>query len=102
MPSGMAIAAAISVARVVRSTVRQKSKPSRPPAMPFHSARKVSVGDGSSTGSTTRYHTAMYQIAIRPITPMIGRYGSKRMRFISNISPRRHFGARRKARARYP
>ena len=52
MPSGMAIAAAIRVARMVRSSVRMKSKPSRPPAMPFHSARKVSTGDGSKTGST--------------------------------------------------
>ena len=82
MPSGIAIAAAISVASVVRSTVRMKSKPSRPPAMPFHSARNVSVGDGSSTGSTTRYQTARYQMTIRPTTPMTGRKGSRRMRLI--------------------
>ena len=43
--------------------------------MPFHSARKVSAGDGSRTLSTTSYQTARYQMAIRPITPMIGKIG---------------------------
>ena len=34
----MAITAAIAIAYAVRSTVRQKSNPSLPPAMPFTSA----------------------------------------------------------------
>ena len=71
--AGWRIAAAISVAKVVRSTVRQKSKPSRPPIIPFQSARKVSVGEGNSTLSTTSYQTATYQMMIRPITPSAGR-----------------------------
>jgi hypothetical protein len=69
----MEIAAAISVATVVRSTVRQKSKPSAPPVRPLQSARKVSTGEGNSTLSTTSYHAARYQMTIRPMTPIIGR-----------------------------
>src|SRR3974377_339551 len=86
MPRGMAMAAAMSVARVVRSTVRQKSKPSRPLVAPFQSAAKVSVGEGSSTLSTTSYHTARYQTTIRPMTPTIGRYASKRSLLISCLA----------------
>jgi hypothetical protein len=67
------MAAAISVARVVRSTVRQKSKLSPPPVIPFQSARNVSVGDGSRTLSTISYQTATYQRTINPITPIVGR-----------------------------
>src|ERR1044071_401951 len=81
MPSGMAMAAAITVDRTVRSTVLTKSKPSRPPARPLYMAWKVSTGDGNSTGSTICFQTAMYQSAIRPITPSTGRNGSN-ARFI--------------------
>ena len=73
MPSGMAKAAAISVAKVVRSTVRQKSKLSRPPVISFQSARKVSEGEGSRTLSTTSYQTATYQTRMSAITPTMGR-----------------------------
>src|ERR1700678_1503245 len=77
----MAMTAAIRVASVVRASVVpsagvRKSTPSRPPAMPVHIARKVSSGEGSSTGSTTRYHTARYQTAISATIPITGRNGS--------------------------
>jgi hypothetical protein len=38
MPSGIAMAAAITVDKTVRSTVFTKSKPSRPPAKPLYIA----------------------------------------------------------------
>src|SRR5471030_2484840 len=88
MPSGIAITAAITVEESVRSTVLMKSTPSLPLAMPTHIALKVVVGDGSSTGSTTRAHTVNDQIASSTATPTKG--GNICRRFIA-ISPFTNF-----------
>src|SRR5260370_21863547 len=69
MPSGIAITDAIAVEKIVRSTVLRKSRPSLPLVIPIHIARNVAIGDGSSTGSTTRAQTVSDQIASSTATP---------------------------------
>src|SRR5260370_41090472 len=84
MPSGIAITDAIAVEKIVRSTVLRKSRPSLPLVIPIHIARNVAIGDGSSTGSTTRAQTVSDQIASSTATPTNGRKASKR--FIAGSS----------------
>src|SRR5450755_1574634 len=49
-----------------------KSTPSLPLVMPSHIALKVEIGDGSSTGSTTRAQTVSDQTASSTATPTNG------------------------------
>ena len=76
IPSGIAITAAITVAITVRYTVFMKSKPSRPPSIPFQNASNVVAGDGSNTGSTHLAAVANHQIATSTATPTSGSSGS--------------------------
>ena len=57
---------------MVRSTVLMKSTPSLPLVMPTHIALNVEIGDGSSTGSTTRAQTVSDQTASSTATPTNG------------------------------
>ncbi len=50
-----------------------------PLVIPIHIARNVAIGDGSSTGSTTRAQTVSDQIASSTTTPTNGSKASKRL-----------------------
>src|SRR4051794_22049605 len=63
--------------------------PSLPWNMPAHIALKVAIGDGSSTGSTTRIQVANDHIASSTATPTRGSRTSKRFQFI--VLPLAHF-----------
>src|SRR5450755_4201667 len=69
---------------MVRSTVLTKSRPSLSLVIPIHIARNVEIGDGSSTGSTTRAQTVSDHTASSTATPTNGRKASKR--FIAGSS----------------
>src|ERR1700682_3067171 len=69
---------------MVRSTVLTKSRPSLPLVIPIHIARNVEIGDGSSTGSTTRAQTVSDHTVSSTATPTKGRKTSKR--FIAGSS----------------
>src|SRR3954471_1945646 len=69
---------------MVRSTVLTKSMPSLPWNMPAHIALKVAIGEGSSTGSTTRIQVANDQIAKSTATPTKGRSTCRRFQFIGS------------------
>src|ERR1700692_4102726 len=57
---------------MVRSTVLRKSTPSLPLVIPIHIARKVEIGDGSSTGSTRRAQTVSDHTVSSTATPTKG------------------------------
>src|SRR5450755_3041006 len=63
-----------------------KSTPSLPLVMPTHIALKVAIGDGSSTGSTTRAHTVSDHTASSTATPTNGRKASKRFIAFSSLA----------------
>src|SRR5450432_3556490 len=63
-----------------------KSTPSLPLVIPTHIARKVEIGDGSSTGSTTRAHTVSDHTASSTATPTNGRRPSKRFIALSSLA----------------
>src|SRR5450755_230210 len=63
-----------------------KSTPSLPLVMPIHIALKVSIGDGSSTGSTTRAHTVSDHTASSTATPTNGNNISRRFMPCSSLA----------------
>src|SRR6266436_7345231 len=93
MPSGIAITAAMKVEVIVRSTVLRKSRPSLPLVIPVHIARKVEIGDGSNTGSTTRAQTVSDQTRSSTATPTNGSNGCRR--YIALILCELRVGTRR-------
>src|ERR1700675_3224862 len=74
-----------------------KSRPSLPLVMPIHIARNVAIGDGSSTGSTTRAQTVSDQTASSTATPTKGSNGSRRFIVVSALPnfALKHFEAMR-------
>src|SRR5258707_4309091 len=63
--------------------------PSLPWNMPAHIALKVAIGDGSSTGSTSRIEVATDHTASSTMTPMNGSRISRRFQVIA--LPLAHF-----------
>src|SRR5258708_36487258 len=71
---------------MVRSTVLRKSRPSLPLVIPIHIARNVAIGDGSSTGSTTRAQTVSDQTASSTATPTKGSNDCRRFIALSSFA----------------